>query len=163
GGGGGSRSRRGAPLGFLALFLGAASSPPFARVPPPPRGGFYFSFGSVLRAPIASPPGGGYKNRAERPCKRKISPRRALWEGRRNEEEGAKELKQIYQPEPRVGIDVRGMSEYYVALTARIHASGGKSELDVAAAKITAVFRRRGGAGAPLPVALTSNGFLEQE
>jgi hypothetical protein len=78
-----------------------------------------------------------------------------------NEEEAANELKQIYRLEPRVGINVRGMSEYYVVLTARIGPSDGKTGLDVVA-KITAVFRRRGGAGAPLPVALTSSGFLEQ-
>jgi hypothetical protein len=54
------------------------------------------------------------------------------------------------------------MSEYYVTLTARLGPSEGKTGIDVVG-RITAVFRRRGGAGAPLPVALTSNGVLEQE
>jgi hypothetical protein len=54
------------------------------------------------------------------------------------------------------------MSEYLVAVTARMRQSEGKTDLDVAA-KITAVFRRRGGAGAPMPVPFTSSGLLEQQ
>jgi hypothetical protein len=105
----------------------------------------------------------GYKVREENRAKGIISARRTrIVVGRLNEEEATNELKQIYRAEPRVGIDARGMSEYYVNLTARIHSSDGETTIDVAG-RITAVFRRRGGAGAPMPVALTSSGALEQE
>jgi hypothetical protein len=146
------------------LLLVATSSPLSAQLPPPTaRGAFDAPLDAVWNATIESLKGEGYKIREQHRSKGIISARRTRMVGRMNEEEATKELKQIYQPEPRVGIDVRGMSEYYVEITARIRASEGKTELDVAAAKITAVFRRRGGAGAPMPVALTSSGFLEQE
>jgi hypothetical protein len=149
---------------LATLLLVATSSPLSAQLPPPTaRGAFDAPLDEVWSVTIESLKGEGYKIREEHRSKGIISARRTRMVGRMKEEEAAKELKQIYKPEPRVGIDVRGMSEYYVSLTARIRASEGKTDLDVAAAKITAVFRRRGGAGAPLPVALTSNGFLEQE
>jgi hypothetical protein len=158
-----SRFGRSALHGFAMLLLVATSSPLSAQFPPTARGAFDAPLDAVWNATIESLKSEGYKIREQNRSKGLISARRTRMVGRMNEEEATKELKQIYQPEPRVGIDVRGMSEYYVSLTARIRASEKETHLDVAAAKITAVFRRRGGAGAPLPVALTSNGFLEQE
>ena len=149
---------------LLTLFVGTTSSSLFGQGPPPTaRGAFDAPVDAVWSATIEALKGEGYKIREEHRSKGIISARRTRMVGRMNEEEATRELKQIYQPEPRVGIDVRGMSEYYVEVTARIRTSKGTTELDVAAAKITAVFRRRGGAGAPVPVALSSSGFLEQE
>jgi hypothetical protein len=159
-----SRLRLSKLCALVTLLLAATSSPLSAQLPPATaRGSFDAPPDAVWKATIESLQGEGYKIREEDQSKGIISARRTRMVGRMNEEKAAKELKQIYKPEPRVGTDVRGMSEYYVSLTARIRASEGKTDLDVAAAKITAVFRRRGGAGAPLPVALTSNGVLEQE
>jgi hypothetical protein len=158
-----SRFGRTALYALATLLLAAAPSPLSAQSPPTSRGAFDAPLDAVWNATIESLKGEGYKIRQEHRSKGIISARRTRIVGRMNEEEATKELKQIYKPEPRVGIDVRGMSEYYVELTARIRASEGTTHLDVAAAKITAVFRRRGGAGAPVPVPLTSNGSLEQE
>jgi hypothetical protein len=163
GGSGISRFGRSTLCGFATLLLIATSSPLLAQLPPIARGAFDAPLDAVWSATIESLKGEGYKIREEHRSKGIISARRTRMVGRMNEEEATRELKQIYQPEPRVGIDVRGMSEYYVEVTARIRTSKGTTELDVAAAKITAVFRRRGGAGAPVPVALSSSGFLEQE
>jgi hypothetical protein len=145
------------------LLVATASPLPAQSPSPAAQGAFDAPLDAVWSATIEALKGEGYKIREEHRSKGIISARRTRMVGRINEEEARKELRLIYQPEPRVGVmDVRGMSEYHVTLTARIQASEGKTHLD-AAAKITAVFRRRGGAGAPLPVALTSNGFLEQE
>ena len=158
------RFGRSALFALATLLLVATTSPLSAQLPPPiARGTFDAPLDAVWSATIESLKSEGYKIREQHRSKGIIYARRTRMVGRMKEEEATKELKQIYQPEPRVGTNVRGMSEYYVELTARIRASEGKTELDVAAAKITAVFRRRGGVGAPMPVALTSNGFLEQE
>jgi hypothetical protein len=147
---------------FSAVLLVATTSPLRAGPSPNAHALFDAPVDAVWDATLESLRGAGYKVREEHRTSGTISARRTRVVGRMNEEEATNELKQIYRPEPRVGINVRGMSEYYVALTARIGPSDGKTGLDVVA-KITAVFRRRGGTGAPLPVALTSNGFLEQE
>jgi len=157
------RFGRSALFALATLLLVATTSPLSAQLPPIARGTFDAPLDAVWSATIESLKSEGYKIREQHRSKGIIYARRTRMVGRMKEEEATKELKQIYQPEPRVGTNVRGMSEYYVELTARIRASEGKTELDVAAAKITAVFRRRGGVGAPMPVALTSNGFLEQE
>ena len=147
----------------LALFLVATSSSLPAAPPPHVRTILDASVDAVWDATIASLRDTGYKVSEERRAQGSVSGRRTRLVGRMKEDDAAKELKQIYRTEPRVGIDVRGMSEYYVTLTARIGSSEhGKTGIDVVG-KITAVFRRRGGAGAPMPVALTSNGALEEE
>jgi hypothetical protein len=144
----------------LALLL-ATSSPAAAQPPPAAPALFDATVDSVRQATLESMRELGYKVREGR-AKDVVSGRRTRVVGRMNEEEATQELKQIYRAEPRVGIDTRGMSEYYVTLTARIGSSEGRTAVDVTGA-ITAVFRRRGGAGAPLPVALSSNGVVEQE
>jgi hypothetical protein len=146
----------------LALFLVAAPSL-FPAAQPYARTILDASVDAVWDATIASLRDTGYKVSEERRARGSVSGRRTRLVGRMKEDDAAKELKQICRTAPRVGIDVRGMSEYYVTLTARIGSSEhGKTGIDVVA-KITAVFRRRGGAGAPMPVALDSNGALEEE
>ena len=147
----------------LALFLVATSSSLSAAPPPKARAVLDASVDAVWDATIASLRDADYRVSEERRAQGSVSGRRMRRVGRMNEEEAAKELKRVTRAEPRLGIDVRGMAEYYVTLTARIGSSEpGKTGIDVVG-KITAVFRRRGGAGASMPVALTSNGVLEEE
>ena len=146
----------------LALFLVAASSPLSAQSPPAASAVLDASVDAVWNATIEALQGAGYRVRDERRAQGTISARRTRIVGRRNEEEATQELRQICQPQARARCDARGLSEYYVTLTARIRPSDGKTEIDVTAS-LMGVFRRRGGAGAPQPVALFSSGFLEQE
>lgn len=148
---------------IATLLLLVTSSPlPAQSAPPTARGAFDAPADAVWGATIEALQGEGYKIREEHRSKGIVSARRTRMVGRMNEEEATKELKQICRAEPHIGIDARGMSEYLVAVTARMRQSEGKTDLDVAA-KITAVFRRRGGAGAPMPVPFTSSGLLEQQ
>jgi len=158
-----ARGRRRTPLwALVALWLCASVARLSAQAPPTARGAFEAPADAVWNATLETLEADGYKIGEQHPSKGIVSARRTRMVGRMNEEEATKELKEICRAEPHVGIDTRGMSEYYVSITARMRTSEGKTDLG-AAAKITAVFRRRGGAGAPLPVALRSSGFLEQE
>lgn len=145
-----------------ALFLLAPSSALRAEPAPSVRAVLGAPFDSVWEATLESLRDTGYRIRDEHRSRGAVTARRTRLVGRAREEEATQELRQITRREPHVGIDARGMSEYYVELTARLHPSGAQTSIDVVA-KITAVFRRRGSAGAPRPVPLASSGYLERE
>jgi len=147
----------------LTLVLAATSSLLAAAPSPSTRTVLEASFDAAWEATVASLRDAGYKVSGERRAQGSVSGRRTRRVGRTNEDEGARELRRIIRTEPRVGIDVRGLSEYYVTLTVRLGSvDSGKTGIDVVA-QIMAVRRRRGGAGMPQPVPLTSNGVLEEE
>ncbi len=147
----------------LAVFLAATASPLGAAAPPGAHAVLDASKDAVWDATVASLTDSGYRIRTQNRDRGTITARRTRSVGRLNEQAATQELRQITLAEPRRGVvDARGMSEYLVELNARISPSEGKTEIGVMG-KITAVYRRRGGAGAPQPVALRSSGFLEQE
>jgi hypothetical protein len=146
----------------LAVWLLVTSSALSADSPPTVHAVIDAPVDAVRDATIAALRDEGYQVSQGRGAQSSVSARRTRLVGRMKEGEAETELKRICRAQSHVGIDVRGMSEYYVTLTARFGSSGAKTGIDVAG-QITAVFRRRGGAGAPLPVALTSSGVLERE
>lgn len=146
----------------LVVWVVATSSLLLADSPPKVRAVLDAPVDAARDATIAALRDEGYQVSQGRGAEGVVSGRRTRLVGRTKEGEVETELKRICRAQPHVGIDVRGMSEYYVTLTARFGSSDGKTGIDVAG-QITAVFRRRGGAGAPLPVALTSSGVLERE
>jgi hypothetical protein len=121
------------------------------------------SFDAVWEATLSSLRDADYKISEEQRAKGFISARRTRLVRRSSEDEAARELQRIYEREARVGIDVRGLSEYYVTMTVRVRSGEpGKTGMYVRG-QITAVRRRRGGAGMPQPVPIASNGVLEEE
>jgi hypothetical protein len=147
----------------LALFLVATASPLAAQPQPPAQAVLDASKDAVWDATIAALTDSGYRIRDKHRDSGTIAARRTRSVGRLNEQEATQELRQITRAEPRRGvIDARGMSEYHVNLNTRISPSDGKTEISVTGT-ITAVYRRRGRAGAPVPLGLNSSGFLEQE
>jgi hypothetical protein len=147
----------------LMLLLAATSSLLAAAPSPNARTVLDASFDAAWDSAIASLHEAGYRVSEERRAQGSVSGRRTRRVGRTNEDEGARELQRIIRTEPRVGIDVRGLSEYWVTLTVRLGSvDRGKTGIDVVG-QIMAVRRRRGGAGMPQPVPLTSNGVLEEE
>jgi hypothetical protein len=147
----------------ITLLLASAASLLASAPPADAHAVLDASFDAAWEATVASLRDAGYKVSGERRAQGSVSGRRTRRVGRTNEDEGARELQRIIRTEPRVGIDVRGLSEYYVTLTVRLGSvDRGKTGIDVVG-QIMAVRRRRGGAGMPQPVPLTSNGVLEEE